>query len=186
MSDVLILLAPGCEEIEAVTAIDLLRRAKIKVTVASLAAGPVKASRGTVLVADTTLEQVMSQKFEMIVLPGGQPGTNNLNADPRVHKLLQRMHDEGRYIAAICAAPKILATAGLLRNKRATCFPGTLDPYIGDMNISVVNLPVVQDQNIITSQGPGTAMDFSLELIEILEGSTSRHEVENALQRPTI
>lgn len=184
MTQVLILLAPGCEELEAVTAIDLLRRADLSVTTASLSKGPVKASRGTVLIADTTLEQVLTENHDMIVLPGGQPGTDNLNADQRVHALLQRMHDQARYIAAICAAPKILATAGILKNTCATCFPGTLDQYRRDLNISVVDLPVVHDRNIITSKGPGTAMDFALELIEILTGPAKRQDVESALHRP--
>ncbi|MCK9530929.1 MAG: DJ-1/PfpI family protein, partial [Gammaproteobacteria bacterium] len=117
MARVLVPLAPGCEELEAVTVIDLLRRAGIEVLSAGLEDGPVTASRGVVLVPDTTLDAALRQDFDMVVLPGGGPGSDRLNDDPRVVSLLKRMADAGRYTAAICAAPKVLATAGLLEGR---------------------------------------------------------------------
>lgn len=183
MANVLIPLAQGCEELEAVTVIDLLRRAGVEVTTVGLDDQPVRASRGTVLIPDTTLEAVLDREFDMIVLPGGLPGADHLNNDPRIHTLLLQMTDAGKYTAAICAAPKVLASAGLLNGKRATSFPGALDNIRTD-NLQYEQLPVVVDGKVITSRGPGTAMDFALTLIEHLQGKAKRDEVEAALQRP--
>lgn len=182
MTSVLIPLAQGCEELEAVTIIDLLRRADITVVTAGLDSCTVRGSRGTVLISDTTLDQALHQEFDMVALPGGQPGANNLNADARIHTLLKNMATQNKYIAAICAAPLVLANAGVLHGKQATSFPGVLEK----MNLPEVTLKtaaVVQDGKIITSRGPGTAMDFALVLIEVLVGKTRRDEVETALVR---
>lgn len=184
MANVLVPLAQGCEELEAVTVIDLLRRAGIEVTAAGLDAQPVRASRGTVLMPDTTLDAVLDKEFDMIVLPGGLPGADHLNADQRIHSLLKKMTDAGKYTAAICAAPKVLASAGLLNGKRATSFPGALDG-IRTENMLYEQQAVVADGKLITSRGPGTAMDFALTLIEHLLGKAKRDEVEAPLQRPT-
>lgn len=183
MAKVLVPLAEGCEELEAVTVIDLLRRAGIEVISAGLKPGPVRASRGTVLVPDMSLDQAMDEDFDMVVLPGGLPGADHLNADRRVHDLLRRMDEGERYIAAICAAPKVLADAGLLKGRRATSFPGALD---GERlaGVSYKETAVVQDGRIVTSRGPGTAMDFALALIEILTGKAKRDQVEQGLMRP--
>ncbi len=124
MPSVLIPLAQGCEELEAVTVIDLLRRAGIEVITAGLDDQPVTASRGTRLLADTTLDAALLRDYDMVVLPGGQPGADNLDQDARIHALLQRMSQQGKYTAAICAAPKVLATAGLLAGKHATGLSG--------------------------------------------------------------
>jgi protein deglycase len=182
MPTVLVPLAQGCEELEAVTIIDLLRRAKITVVTAGLDENPVKASRGVVLIPDTTLDKAIQQNFDMIVLPGGLPGADNLNNDPRIHSLLKKMHQQGKYTAAICAAPKVLAHAGLLANKSATSYPGVLE----NMNIpqlQFITAPVIKDGSVITSRGPGTAIDFALELIATLVGSEIRDQVESALVR---
>lgn len=183
MPNVLVPLAQGCEELEAVTIIDLLRRAEINVVTASLKNEPVHASRGTVLIADKTLDEALQQDFDMVVLPGGLPGADHLNNDPRIQSLLQQMASSDKFTAAICAAPKVLATAGILSGKRATSYPGTLES-LALQDTSIVNSPVVIDGKIITSQGPGTAMDFTLELIELLSGKKKRVSVEAALQRP--
>ncbi len=183
MASVLVPLAQGCEELEAVTVIDLLRRAGIEVTSAGLDDGPVRASRGTVLVPDTTLDTVMDRDFDMIVLPGGLPGADHLEQDTRIQTLLRRMADADRYTAAICAAPKVLAAAGLLAGRRATSYPGVLDGLQVE-GLQYLDQPVVEDDRIITSRGPGTAMDFALTLIEKLAGRARRDEVEAALQRP--
>ncbi len=183
MARVLVPLAPGCEELEAVTVLDLLRRAGIEVVAAGLEEGLVRCSRGTVLMPDTTLDEVIEQRFDMIVLPGGLPGADHLNDDPRIQQLLRRMAEEGVYTAAICAAPKVLANAGLLDGRKATSYPGVLEAA-EQPSIQVLDRPVVHDGNVITSRGPGTAMDFALELIESLEGKDKRDEVEKALVRP--
>ncbi len=180
MPVVLVPLAQGCEEIEAITVIDILRRAGITVVSAGLNSHPVKASRGTTLIPDTTLDAALETAFDMVVLPGGQPGSNNLKADERILALLIRMSQQNKYIAAICAAPAVLATAGLLEGKRATSFPGALDAF---STIHKQTDAVVVDGTIITSRGPGTAMDFALTLVELLAGKTKRDEVESGLVR---
>ncbi len=183
MARVLVPLAQGCEELEAVTIIDLLRRADIEVVTASLDDEIVVASRGVRLIADTPLDEVIDDDFDMVVLPGGLPGADHLDSDERIHQLLKRMHQQGKYTAAICAAPKVLANAGMLEDKQATSYPG----FIDKMNLprtQVLEKPVVTDDKVITSRGPGTAMDFALELIEKLAGSAKRQAVESPLMRP--
>ena len=180
MPKVLVPLAQGCEEIEAVTVIDILRRAGIKVISAGLDAQPVKASRGVMLIADMTLDNALQQEFDMIVLPGGQPGTENLMADARIINLLKHMSVQGKYITAICAAPSVLAAAGLLEGKLATSYPGTLDSFTGIKQQAVA---VVTDGKLVTSRGPGTAMDFALSLVELLVGKAKHDEVEAGLVR---
>jgi protein deglycase len=184
MASVLVPLAQGCEELEAVTIIDLLRRAGIEVVSAGLTPGPVTGSRGTVLVPDTTLDEAGARDYDMIVLPGGQPGATHLEQDPRIRMLLKGQAAAGRYNAAICAAPRVLAAAGLLDGKEATGYPGALDPK-SFPRVRITGRSVVRDGRIITSRGPGTAMDFALELIEILAGPEKRAEVERPLMRPT-
>src|SRR5262245_28668000 len=181
MPRVLVPLAEGCEELEAGTIIDILRRGGMEVVAAGLAPGPVTASRGVVLMPDTLLDTVISQDFDMIVLPGGSGGADRLAADPRIRDLLVNAAERGRYTAAICAAPRVLAEAGLLSGRRATAFPGILDPAGGAV---LTHAPVVQDGTVVTSRGPGTAMDFALELVRLLLGDRARDDVEAPLQRP--
>jgi protein deglycase len=180
MATVLVPLAHGCEELEAVTLIDLFRRAGVTVTVAGLEAGPVTASRGVVLMPETTLDAVLDQDFDMVVLPGGLGGTQRLEADRRIAALLRRMAETGRFVAAICAAPRVLASAGLLKDRAATAYPGILD---GQPDIRLSSAAIVRDGAFITSRGPGTSMDFALSLIEILCGREQRDTVETTLQR---
>lgn len=185
MARVLIPLAQGCEELEAVTVADLLRRAGIEVVTAGLDGQPVRASRGMVLLPDMTLDEALRQDYDMVVLPGGMPGADNLKADPRIIELVQRMAAEDRYTAAICAAPRVLAHAGLLNNRRATSFPGAIDAE-RVAGMEYLEQPVVVDDRLVTSRGPGTAMDFALQLIELLMDREARDNVEAALQRPGV
>ncbi len=183
MARVLVPLAQGCEELEAITIIDLLRRAGIEVVSAGLDDQVVTASRGTRLLPDATLDEVLNDDFDMIVLPGGLPGADHLDQDPRIHRLLERMASDGRYVAAICAAPKVLASSGLLAGRRATSYPGVLEAMqLPDTRVSGQAVEI--DDRIITSRGPGTAMDFALTLIERLAGAATRQRVEDGLARP--
>lgn len=180
--NVLVPLATGCEELEAVTIIDLLRRAEINVTTASLINEPVICSRGTVILADVTLDSVLNDDFDLIVLPGGLPGADHLNADPRIHQLITRLADQGKYVGAICAAPKVLVENGILDGKKATAYPGSLGA-LDTSKLELSEAAIQIDGNVITSRGPGTAMDFALTLIEILLGKEARNNVEIPLQR---
>jgi 4-methyl-5(b-hydroxyethyl)-thiazole monophosphate biosynthesis len=180
MKSVLVPLAQGSEDLEAVTILNILRRGGINAVSASLDGQPVRGSRGTMLIPDTSLDEALKHDFDMVVLPGGQPGTSNLKADARIIKLLQRMAAEDRYVCAVCAAPSVLATAGVLDGRRATSFPGSLDAFPG---VARQSQAVVEDGKFITSRGPGTAMDFALTLLERLAGKAKRDEVEAGLVR---
>ncbi len=180
MKTVLVPLANGSEELEAVTVLDILRRGGIEAVSASLDGQPIRGSRGTMLIPDTSLDEALKRRFDMVVLPGGQPGTNSLKSDARIIKLVQGMAADDLFVCAVCAAPSVLATAGLLDGKRATSFPGALDAFP-----KVLRQPqaVVEDGKLITSRGPGTAMDFALTLVERLAGKAKRDEVEAGLVR---
>ncbi|MCX7192508.1 MAG: DJ-1/PfpI family protein [Proteobacteria bacterium] len=180
MKTALVLFAEGSEELEAVTIVNILRRAGVTVTLAGITAGALRGSRGVSIAPDTTLDAVLHDSFDMIVLPGGQPGTNNLQADARVLKLVRQMTDQGKFVAAICAAPAVLAAAGLLDGKQATCYPTCLD---GFPQVHLQTTAIVEDGRLITSRGPGTAMDFALLLAERLAGKAKRNEVEAGLVR---
>ncbi len=179
---VLVPLAQGCEELEAVTVIDLLRRAGIEVTTAGLDKQAVKASRGTVFIPDATLDEVLDMPFDMIVLPGGLPGADNLANDDRIIALLKRMAAAGKFVCAICAAPTVLAKAGVLAGKRATAYPGTLDK-MNLPDVTYTGAAVVRDGIVVTSRGPGTALPFALDLIEALVGKEIRDRVDKSLMR---
>jgi 4-methyl-5(b-hydroxyethyl)-thiazole monophosphate biosynthesis len=181
---VLVPLAQGCEELEAVTIIDLLRRAGIEVVVASLDGGAVTGSHDIRLGADMNLDEALQREYDMVALPGGMPGAARLQDDGRLTSLLKAMAESGKFTGAICAAPMVLAHAGLLEGRRATSFPGFLDEYRERLG-ELVDAPVVQDGKVITSRGPGTAMDFALHIIEQLQGKAARHQVESRLQRPS-
>ena len=183
MASVLVPLADGFEEIEAVTVIDLLRRADVEVVVAGLDPGPVAGSHGISVHSDVHLADALTRDYDMVVLPGGMPGADHLEADSRLRELLVEMARSERFTAAICAAPKVLAAAGLLDGRTATSFPGFLSSS-ATPGLTVSEAPVVIDGKIITSRGPGTAMDFALTLIEMLCGPEKRAAVEGRLQRP--
>ena len=183
MTTVLIPLAPGFEDLEAVTLSDLLRRAGIEVVVAGLQRGLIQGSRGIRIEPDAYLDDVMSRDFDLIALPGGLPGAEHLRDDARVQTLLKKMAAAGLYTTAICAAPMALAAAGLLDGKQATAYPGVLDSLKLGNTQSRADAVVV-DGKVVTSQGPGTAMDFALTLIELLKGAAMRQQVETGLVRP--
>jgi len=180
---VLVPLAQGCEELEAVTIIDILVRGGVHVITASLDNNKIiTASRGVQLIAQETLDDVLNRSFDMVILPGGLPGADYLNADKRIITLLQKTATNKGIVAAICAAPKVLVTAGLLDNKVATSYPGVIDevPAIG---MEYVTDAVVIDGSVITSRGPGTAMEFALSLLQVLMGEKVRNTTEAALVR---
>ncbi|HTB21387.1 MAG TPA: DJ-1 family glyoxalase III [bacterium] len=182
MPTALVPLAQGCEDLEAVTIIDVLRRGGLDLCSASLDSQSVRGARGTVFVADVPLDSVLDRAFDLVALPGGQPGAENLRRDPRILELLKRHHGRGAFIAAVCAAPAVLAEAGLLRGRRVTCFPGALDD--GKHGAELEDAPVVRDGRLITGRSAGAALDFSLALVEALMGPARRGEVEKGMLRP--
>ena len=182
MLHVLVPLAQGCEELEAITITDLLVRAGISVTTCGLDDLPVLASRGTTIIPDTSIDKVMDETYDLIVLPGGLPGADHLRDNEQLQSLLKKQAQDDRYLAAICAAPKALAKAGVLDGKTATCYPGTLEA-LDNNAIKISQNSVEIDGKIVTSRGPGTAMDFALTLIELLEGREKRDEVNQQLVR---
>jgi protein deglycase len=178
---VLIPLADGFEEIEAVAILDTLRRAGVTVVTAALRADPqriVHGAHGIDLVADTELG-AQTGAFDALVLPGGMPGTRHLADDPRVLALVREMHRNGALVAAICAAPSVLAKAGVLEGVAATSFPGFQDKLAGARVERAAR--VVVAGRIVTSQGPGTALEFALELVRLLVGPDKSAELERAM-----
>ncbi len=182
MSHVLVPLAQGCEELEAITITDLLVRAGITVTTCGLDEQPVKASRGITIIPDTSIDKVLNQSFDLIVLPGGLPGADHLRDNAQIQTLLKKQAADSKYIAAICAAPKALAQAGVLEGKNATSFPGVL-AALNNPNINITENAVEIDGNVVTSRSAGTAMEFALSLIELLEGKIKREEINQQLVR---
>jgi 4-methyl-5(b-hydroxyethyl)-thiazole monophosphate biosynthesis len=177
MPTVLAILADGFEEIEAITPVDLLRRAGVEVTVAALGRDlPVKGRTGLTLQADTTLTEVGHRVFDCVLLPGG-PGVKQLRADPRVRQIVQQHAREKKWLAAICAAPTVLHDAGLLAQRRYTAHFSVAD----ELPAILHGLRVVTDGNIVTSRGAGTAVDFGLALIEHLVSPLKAREVAAAI-----
>ncbi len=185
MTRVVVPLAEGFEEIEALTVVDILRRAEIDMVTAAVDANPVTSSHGIRVEADTTVEAIVDDpEIAMVVLPGG-PGTANLGESEPLRRLTTRLKEQDREVAAICAAPSVLAEYGMLEGKRATSFPAVREKLI-ESGVDYREEPVVRDGKLTTSRGPGTAMDFALELVEILNGPETRQEVESRLVRPEV
>jgi len=176
MKTVLVTIAPGFEEIETITVVDILRRAGARVTLAATVTGALEGSRGIKVMPDELLDDIMEKEFDLICLPGGQPGTDNLKNDPRILKLLQKM--QGKYIAAICAAPIVQQKAGVLNGRSMTCHPSVRSEF---KDCQFLDDRVVVDEKMITSQSPGTAMEFALKLVEILFGSDRMKKVNNGV-----
>ncbi|EPG76074.1 DJ-1 family protein [Leptospira fainei serovar Hurstbridge str. BUT 6] len=177
MAKVLVPFATGMEEIEAVVIVDVLRRAGVQVITAGLSDGPVQASRGTRHLPDTVLSEIAHEDFDMVILPGGNLGTQNLGKDSNLIELLNRYKKQGKWIAAICAAPSILKEHGILNSgQKFTGFPGSVEKtseYTGSR--------LEESGKIITSIGPGSAFEFALRIVEILAGSAKKKEVEAGL-----
>ncbi|NVN90199.1 MAG: DJ-1/PfpI family protein [Desulfuromonadales bacterium] len=178
MPKTLIPLAEGFEEIETLTVVDVLRRAGISVVLAGLQNGPVESVRKVSIIPDEFLDTIKSDDFDMIILPGGQPGTSNLSSDIRVKRLLVEFSEAGKLIAAICAATTVLAEAGIIKDKRVTSYPTYKDKLNGAF---FVDNAVVSDGNIITSQGPGTAMSFALAIVSRLAGQHAADTIAREL-----
>ncbi len=178
MSRVAVILADGFEEVEAVAIIDVLRRAGIDTVVAGLHDGPVASARMVRVVPDTLIDTIQAEDFDMLVLPGGQPGSDNLNADPRVSELIRSFSRKGKLTGAICAAPYVLANAGVLQGKRATSYPSYRDRLGGAV---YEDKAVVVDGTVLTSRGAGTALSFGLAIVEKLVNKEKAMNIKDAM-----
>ena len=176
---VYILLADGFEEMEALVPADLLRRAGVRVSLVGLDALEVTGGHGITVKADLVLEQIDQEAMQMLVLPGGMGGVESLQMNLCATALIQRALNQGCYVAAICAAPTILANLGALDRRKAVCYPGMEE----EMGSAVVQRgkPVVVDGRIITGEAAGSAFEFGLELVEILAGTSAAQQVRNAI-----
>jgi protein deglycase len=164
---VAVFLADGFEEIEAITVYDILKRAEIDIRSVGLGSKTIRGAHGIKIVADMEIGELGSSDPDMIILPGGMPGTRNLDESAELRKIIKKAYEDGRRIAAICAAPLIPGKLDMLKDKEAVCFPG-FEKYLKGARLS--RKAVVTDGNITTSRGPGTAFAFSLELVRILRG----------------
>ena len=172
---VLVPIADGIEEIEAVSIIDVLRRAGAEVTVASVDKMQVTASRGVKLAADKLISQCAGQTYDLIALPGGMPGAEHLRDCKELEAMLKKQSKEKRLFAAICASPAVvLLHHGLLGQRRATCHPNFVEKL---PNTEAVESRVVVDVNLVTSRGPGTALEFALTLVELLFGKENVEQI---------
>lgn len=159
-------LATGFEEVEAITPIDLLRRCELEVVTVGIGGKVITGAHGITIVTDIAdNELLLNEDIDMLVLPGGMPGTLNLEASAAVRKAISYVAESGKYLAAICAAPSILGHMGLLNGKEAICFPGFETQLQG---CTLSNSLVCVDGNIITAKGAGLSLDFSLKLVELL------------------
>jgi len=178
MKKICVPLAAGFEEIEAITLIDVLRRAGFSVVTSGLDSLQVRGSHNVTVTADITLDEALLGAWDLVVLPGGMPGATNLRDDARIGKLLDQTAKGGGYIGAICAAPIVLDHFGFVRGRKATSYPG-----FGDQMPGAVYLEdrVVWDGNVITSRGPGTAMEFALAITEMLAGCAKADDLKKQM-----
>lgn len=180
MAKVYIFMADGFEEIEGLTVVDLLRRVNIEVIMVSITGNQyVTGSHNITVQTDKLFEELDYQDAEMLVLPGGLPGTTNLEAHQGLDQLLRDFAAKEKKLSAICAAPRVLGSKGLLDGRNAVCYPGHEVALIG---ANVIDAVVVEDGNIITSKGMGTAIDFSLAIIRKLKGAEEAVKMARTIQ----
>lgn len=176
-----LLLADGFEEIEALTPLDVLRRAGLSVRTLSIKDGPVMGAHGITVTADMPAEEAVD-RIELLILPGGMPGSKNLDACPQTDRLIQKATADGGRLAAICAAPMILGKRGLLAGRRAVCYPG-FEKYLTGATV-VTDRDVVTDGYITTAVGMGAAPKFSTALLALMTDCKTAEEIAKAAFLP--
>lgn len=181
MAKALVFLASGFEEIEALTVVDVLRRAGVDVTVAGLTPNVTEGKHGVKIVPDKSIDDVKVEDFDAVVVPGGNPGYKNLRKDPRVIAMVKKAFNSNKLVAAICAGPTVLSDAGILEGKACTVYPG-MDKELEAGGGKPKHDIVVVDGNVITSRGPATALPFALKLAEKLAGK----QVAEAVSKKTL
>ena len=178
MARTLVPLVSGVEEMEAVIVIDMLRRAGWSVTSAAIDNPTVLASRGIQLICDSAWDEIDPNTFNVLVIPGGAEGAQKLSADNRILTTIRLFAKQHKTIAAICAGPLVLQAAGVLKGRKATCHPAVCDQL---QEPNLLEDRVVVDGNIITSRGPGTAIEFTLQIIRSIDGDAKANEVAKAM-----
>lgn len=179
MSKVCIFLADGFEEVEGLTVVDIVRRAEIEIDMISITDNiEVVTSHNIKLFADKTFAEANFDEYDMIVMPGGIPGTPNLQAHEGVINQIKSFYENGKYLAAICAAPSILGNLKMLENKEATCYPGYETKLIGAV---IKDVGVAASDKIITGRALGSAIDFALKIVETLDSVETANKVKNAI-----
>ncbi|MBC7087733.1 MAG: DJ-1/PfpI family protein [Tissierellales bacterium] len=180
MNKILIMLADGFEEVEALTCADYLQRASIEAVLVSISNEKVvEGSHKIKVLANKTLDEILSTvNYSGIIIPGGQPGATNLKNNKRVLELVREFYEEDKLVASICAGPTVLHEAGILEGKRVTCFPGYGEKLTG---AKVVNEIVVRDENIITAMGPAAANHFAVKIVEALRGTEKAKELRKTI-----
>ena len=171
---VYVILGNGFEEIEALTPVDVLRRCGVEVCTAGVGGLKIEGSHGIIVTADCMVDEIDPSRLDMIVLPGGLGGVNAISASPTALDAVRRAWEDGKYVAAICAGPTVLAALGITDGRHATSYPGTREKMRGAI---YEESPVVTDGKLITSRGAGTAMAFALELARILCGEDTAAQV---------
>lgn len=173
---VYILLADGFEEAEALVPADLLRRADVSVALVGVTGSVVTGAHGIAVCSDCPVEQVNTEEMEMLVVPGGLGGVQNVAASSAAMELVKKAATDDKWLAAICAAPSlVLGPAGLLKGRRAVCYPGMEDTMTGAL--AQKECSVVVDGHIVTGEGPGAAFEFGLKLVEVLKGGEIARQV---------
>lgn len=179
MSKLGIFMADGCEEIEGLTVVDLVRRAGIEIEMISVSGEKsVTGSHKIAFQTDVSKADADFASYDGIVLPGGMPGTTHLMEDDTVNRVIKEFATSGKLVAAICAAPSVLGNAGLLEGKKATCYPGVESKLTG---ADFVTDPVAKDGNIITSRGLGTAIDFAAEIVAYLKDQEAAKSLKESI-----
>ena len=177
------LLANGFEEIEALAPVDILRRAGLDVKTCSIGEREVIGAHGIRVLADLTEDELDISKVDMLILPGGMPGATNLDASPLTDALINEVTSKSGRLAAICAAPLVLGRRGLLKGKRATCYPGFEDELLG---ATATGEGVVTDGNITTAKGMGVALEFAKELVRLTLGEKKAAEISASIMEKNI
>ena len=178
MKKTFIILAEGFEEIEAFTVVDVLRRLNIICDICSVNNAEVSGSHGIKVAADNVFDKMDFDDYDVLILPGGMPGAKNLKSDQRVIKLINKFYKEHKLISAICAAPIVLQEAGIIKDRRVTSYPNFRDELKDSIYLEDV---VVQDDNIITSRGPATALEFAFKIAENIQGYENVNITKNSM-----
>lgn len=185
MKRAVIILTSGFEEIEALSVVDILRRSEVEVDIAGTEKDFVEGAHGVKVIPDKHLDDIDVEDYDALILPGGAPGYQNLRKNEKVIEMVKTANEKGKLIAAICAAPVVLADAGILKGKKATIYPG-MEKEIESAGGEFVADLVVQDGNVITSRGPSTALLFGWKLSEILAGKDVADRVAGRMLRELV